>query len=69
MTRWVTTRETRLDILVAELMGTAAGGAVEAVLAVNPGLAALGPIVPEGRMIEVPEMPERTPSSPTRIWE
>lgn len=69
MRRWVTTRATRLDLLVAELMGTTEGGNVEAVLAANPGLAAVGPIVPEGRTIEVPEVPPVTPASPTRIWE
>ncbi|WP_332118995.1 tail protein X [Azorhizobium caulinodans] len=39
-------------------MGTAAQGAVEAVITANPGIAALGPVVPAGNRVEVPELPE-----------
>lgn len=67
--RWVTTREIRLDLLVAELMGTTADGAVEALLAANPGLAAVGPFVPAGREIVVPEMPATETTGYPRVWE
>lgn len=67
--KWVVTRETRLDVLVAELMGTAALGAVEAVLAANPGLAEIGPVVPIGREIEVPKMPVPETTGYPRVWE
>ncbi len=69
MSRYVVTRETRLDVLVAELMGTTAQRAVEAVLDANPGLAAVGPVVPIGREIVVPTLPAAEPVSPRRIWE
>lgn len=69
MSRYVVTREIRLDLLVAELMGTTAQRAVEAVLDANPGLAAVGPVVPIGREIVVPTLPVVEPASPRRIWE
>ncbi len=45
-------------------------GAVEAVLEANPGLAAHGPRLPTGLLIELPELPE-TPSERTavRLWD
>ncbi len=67
--KWVTTRETRLDVLVAELMGTTGDGAVEAVLAANPGLAEIGPFVPIGREIEVPDLPAAEATGYPRVWE
>jgi phage tail protein X len=66
---YVVTRETRLDVLVADLMGTASDGAVEAVLAANPGLAAVGPTIPIGREIIVPDPPMAERTSSTRVWE
>ena len=45
-------------------------GAVPAVLDANPGLAALGPVLPPGRIVALPDLPEparRTTS--VRLWE
>ncbi len=69
MTIWRTTRDVRLDILVAELLGKTGDGAVEAVLAVNPGLAALGPIIPLGTDVIVPELPAAIATVGVRVWE
>ncbi len=70
MTRYLVTRDIRLDQLVDVLMGTAAHGAVEAVVTANPGLAALGPVIPAGTPIVVPEVPAAAPSSTyVRAWE
>lgn len=55
--RITTTEPVRLDILAQELMGRASHGALEALLAANPGLAAEGAYVTEGRVINVPETP------------
>lgn len=59
----------RLD----ELVWRATGGgpaAVEAALAANPGLAALGPTMPEGREVTIPE---NTPAARTvdlvQLWD
>ncbi len=69
MKRYAVTRETRLDLLVADLVGGTSSGAVEAVLATNPGLAAVGPIIPIGLVITVPDLPAQEPVSSTRVWE
>lgn len=70
MTAYLVTRDIRLDQLVDVLMGTAAQGAVEAVITANPGIAALGPVVPAGTRVEVPELPEPEASSAfVRVWE
>lgn len=66
--RYEVERETRLDILVAELMGSTADRAVEAVLDANPGLSALGPVIPVGTIVDVPDLPVPTPIG-TRVWE
>lgn len=58
----------RLDRLVADLMGDGAGH-VEAFLAANRGLAAGGPIVTEGTVVEVPDPPAVEPASYARAWE
>lgn len=49
----------RLDRIAKAIYGTEQGGTVEALLDANPGLAALGVIVPEGTVLAVP--PEVTP--------
>lgn len=70
MTAYLVIRDIRLDQLVDVLMGTAAQGAVEAVIAANPGIAALGPVVPAGTRITVPDLPEPEASSAfVRVWE
>lgn len=45
----------RLDRLAKAIYGSELGGTVEGLLNVNPGLAALGPIVPAGTVLNVPE--------------
>lgn len=69
MTRYVTTRDNRLDDLVDRLMGTAEDGAVEAVLVANPGLASLGPVIPLGTLIVVPDLPAKSNAGYVRAWE
>ena len=43
-------------------------GAVEAVLAANPGLADLGPVLPLGTVIELPVIDEAPASGYVRLW-
>ena len=40
----------------------------EAVYEANPGLAQLGPILPRGIEIDLPDVPEPKPRSPIRLW-
>lgn len=67
--KYRTTRDIRLDVLVSRLMSKTTGGAVEALLTANPGLAGVGPIVPLGTEVEVPELPAATTDGYTRVWE
>lgn len=58
-----------LDALCRTHYG-ARDGATEAVLDVNPGLAARGPILPSGVLINFPELPAPAPPNPTiRLWD
>ena len=43
-------------------------GAVEAVLAANPGLAAMGPLLPAGVEILLPDLPPPGPAV-RRLWD
>ena len=67
--RYEVTQDIRLDRLTAKLMGKTGDGAVEALLAANPGLAALGAIVPEGTVVEVPATPAPKTSGFVRAWD
>lgn len=53
----------RLDILAKETMGTERDGALEALLAANPGMADAGPFLAAPNDVVVPETPA-TPAEP-----
>jgi len=43
---------------------------IEDVIAANPGLAGLGPVLPSGLIIELPVVAESAPARPTvRLWD
>ena len=67
--RYEVTEDIRLDRLTKHLMGKTGDGAVEALLAANPGLAAQGPIVAEGTEVEVPDVPTSTAAGFVRAWD
>jgi len=46
----------------------AAAGALETVLAANPGLAELGPLLPHGRVVVLPPLSRAVDEQPTRLW-
>ncbi|MDC7787378.1 tail protein X [Rhodoplanes sp. TEM] len=60
----------RLDHIARAELGSERNGTVEAILDLNPGLAALGPIVPVGTVIWLPPRPAAGPlrRTVTRIW-
>lgn len=39
-----------------------------AVYEANPGLAALGPVLPKGVLIDLPNVPAQTVRKPIRLW-
>jgi phage tail protein X len=46
-----------LDLLLWRAHGRKGQGLVEAALVANPGIAALGPIIPLGTAIDIPDLP------------
>ena len=60
----------RLDKICKAELGTERGGAMESVLKLNPGLAALGITLPLGTVIKLPPRPTNERSRPVvkRIW-
>lgn len=60
----------RLDWICRSYYGELFPGAVEAVLDANPGLAALGPVLPAGVEIEMPDLtPPVVVAKPIALWE
>lgn len=46
-----------LDLLLWRIHGRKGQSLVEAALVANPGLAALGPVIPLGTAIQIPDLP------------
>jgi phage tail protein X len=44
-------------------------GMTQAVLEANPGLAAHGPILPQGARLVMPPAPTPTPDTPVHLWD
>jgi phage tail protein X len=67
-TTYRTAQGDMLDELCERLYGQQSG-AVELVLAANPGLAELGPVLPVDTVIEFPDLPKpATELQPIRLW-
>lgn len=60
----------RLDKIARDQLGTERGGTVESIVALNPGLAALGWTLPIGTKIKLPTRKSDGPARPIvkRIW-
>ncbi|WP_274626587.1 tail protein X [Arvimicrobium flavum] len=54
-----------LDLLLWRRYGVRGQGLVERTLELNPGLAELGPVLPIGTVVTIPDLPP-TPSRPAR---
>lgn len=57
-----------IDEAVRRATGSERDGITEAVIDLNPGLAALGPRLPGGTPIIVPDPPEPEPRALIRLW-
>lgn len=57
-----------LDDLCWRYYGQQAG-AVERVMAANPGLAERGPVYPAGTLITLPDLPPPQTRRPVRLWD
>jgi phage tail protein X len=58
-----------LDDVVFRFYGDTENGIVETVLEANPGLADLGPRLPAGVLIELPDRPAAPAKTLTRLWD
>lgn len=69
MTRYVTRQGERLDLICWRHYGRCAG-VTEAALEANPGLADLGPILPFGTVIMLPDAPPAREARPlVKLWD
>ena len=60
-----------LDVLVLDLIlwrETGSSAAITAALELNPGLAALGPVLPAGVWVQIPETPAPRRHDLIRLW-
>jgi len=57
-----------LDQIVAGHYGDTLGGKVEAVIAANPGIAALGAVLDAGLRIRLPDLDTATPVETEQLW-
>lgn len=57
-----------LDAIVWQHYGRQDGRIVETVLQANPGLADLGPVLPAGVRVQLPQIAEPEPREGIRLW-
>ncbi|TAL53832.1 tail protein X [Pandoraea sp.] len=57
-----------LDALCWRVYGRTAG-VTEAALAANPGLADLGPVLPHGHLVELPDLPPQPIARLVQLWD
>lgn len=57
-----------LDAIVAAHYGDTLDGKVEAVLAANPGLGGLGPVLSAGVRIFLPDLSTSGPTETAQLW-
>lgn len=63
-------RQTGLTVdLVCHIHCGRTDGVIEAVYDANPGLAALGPVLPIGTTLTLPEMPKQAAKTVIRLWD
>lgn len=59
-----------IDLLCLRHLGTTGQGVVEATYAANPGLAALGPVLPNGTLVTLVEAPQaRATAATINLWD
>lgn len=67
-TTYRTSQDDTLDYICWKFYGQQSG-AVERVLEANPGLAALGPVLPANATLVLPDLPKpATEVQPIRLW-
>lgn len=66
----VSTQGETVDMICHRMLGKTSG-ATEAVLSMNPGLARLGPILPSGTQVMLPDQAEPDPvaNETVKLWD
>lgn len=57
-----------LDLICWHIYGRCTGGTVEQVLDANPGLAQLGPVLPVGTLVTLPEITKPEAELQVGLW-
>lgn len=57
-----------VDVIVWRAYGRQNDGIVERVLQANPGVADLGPVLPDGEQIALPEIDDEQDTASVRLW-
>ncbi|QMP19187.1 tail protein [Pseudomonas phage Persinger] len=57
------------DYIAWKYYGTQDGQVVEQLLEANPGLADLGPVLPAGVLVTLPELEPATAAQVVRLWD
>ncbi|MEO0682862.1 MAG: tail protein X [Pseudomonadota bacterium] len=68
MATYVTSALDTADLICWRVFGQT-GALTEALLELNPGLAAQGPQLPAGLTLELPDAPEDQARAPLRLWD
>lgn len=59
-----------VDLLCLRHLGTTGSGVVEATYVANPGLAAMGPVLPNGTLVTLAEEPQSKATTDTvNLWD
>lgn len=66
-TQYRTIEGDTVDLICHHIYGQTAG-VVEQVLAANPGLAALGPVLPVGTLVNLPEVRQPSEEDEAGLW-
>lgn len=65
---WRTSDGDVVDAIARAVYGSERGGATEALLEANPGLADHGPVLAAGLLVRVPAPTPRGVAAPVRLW-
>ncbi len=69
MATYLTSDGDMADEIAFKQYGTTAGGVVEKLMTANPGLAALGPRLPQGIIITLPVIDTTAKIKGKRLWD
>lgn len=69
MTQYMTSEGDTADYIAWKHYGTQDGRVVEQLVDANPGLADMGPVLPAGVLVSLPEIELQTEAQAVRLWD